>query len=369
MSLQGLDDLNETWTLRNSLTINNDLVVEGDVNTSGFIYDGGIPVNILTTNNIWSGKNNYSVDLPTYLQPLANTDMATKLYLDTEIPALGVGETYLATANVWTKTNDIKNQNPLITGTAIASTSQAVNKSVADFNISSVGNTIFSSANVWNGTNNFTNQIFVENPVNDFEFANKSYVDTAVSNFNASGGKVEYVEYTTFVGTETFTCDPAIYSGCTIIAVSMGGYGTTDGIATGANIKSYGGSGSMIAFKIPAFTGTANINTTIQNYNVVGQIVITFPNGLLLALYNGTNGTASAVGTGGTYANNYGLQGVQYVLGGTEILQNPIVDDSINYSYNIAVLNGFGRGGSFNYLTGALVNPTGFYFLQIKYKN
>lgn len=365
MSLQGIQDLDESWTLRNQLTINNNVEVMGDLNTTGFIYDGGIPVNIQASNNTWTGTNEFQTYLPTYLDPVANNEMATKNYLDGAVVGLGAG--LLPTNNVWAGFQRLTAL-PTITNNAGAGTNQLVNKGVVDSYIASTTGAL-GTTNVWSGSNSFANVMSVPTPATDFAFANKKYVDDSITAFNASGGKVEYVELT---ASGNLTCDPAIYSGCTICLVSGGGYGynTNPAFPTGTSIKSFGGSGGYAVFKVPAFTGNAGVVIANNTSTIVGSASFTLPNGSVIASITcGTNGANAVSGTGGVVTLGAGLTGVQRITGSTEPFQAPITNDAITKNYNIGVTNGYGNGGSYNYLTGVSVAPTGGYCLQIKYKN
>jgi hypothetical protein len=367
MSIQGIQDLDENWTLRSSLTINNNVEVLGDLNTTGFIYDGGIPVNIQGTNNVWTGKNTYTITLPTYLDPVADDEMATKNYLDGAVVGLGTG--LLPLNNTFSAYNKMTAL-PTIIEPALVGTDQLVNKGVVDaFVGASTG--ALGSVNVWTGSNTFNNVVSVPTPLTDQAFSNKGYIDSAITSFNASGGKVEYVEAVISGGGFLFSCDPAIYSGCMFCMVSSGGFGynTNPAVPTGTSIKSFGGSGGYAVFKVPAYSGNATFSNTNNTSTTIGSCNLTLPNLATIAnISGGTNGTSGASGTGGVVDMGV-FFGVQRITGSIEPLQNPITNDAITSSYNIGVLNGYGTGGSYNYLTGASVTPSGGYCLQIKFKN
>jgi hypothetical protein len=362
MSLQGIQELDQSWTLRNQLTINNDVEVLTDLNTTGFIFGGGIPVNILSSNNIWSGKNTYTISLPTYLDPVDNDEMATKNYLDTAVVGLGSG--LLPTANNWIGINKMTSL-PTILNNATVGTNEFVNKGVADAYIG--GDAMLSrNGNIWSAQENFTNVVSVPTPTVNTQFANKKYVDDSISAFNSSGGKIEYVE---LFASGLLSCDPAIYSGCMICLVSGGGYGanTDPPVITGVNIKSFGGSGAYSAFKLPAFQDSVQVSITNNTLTTVGNTTFRNNEGnLVCELNNGTNASNFGSGAGGGGVGYF--TGIQLITGSSEAVQSPITNDAITKSYNICVLNGMGNGGSFNYLTGANVDPSGGYCLQIKYK-
>lgn len=364
MSLQGLQELDESWTLRNQLTINNNVEVMGDLNTTGFIYDGGIPVNIQASNNTWTGKNTYTISLPTYLDPVANDEMATKNYLDGAVVGLGAG--LLPSNNTWNGYNRMTGL-PVISNNAGATSNQIVNKGVVDgFIGSSTG--ALGTNNVWTAQQSFSNVVSVPTPLTDPEFANKKYVDDSITAFNASGGKIEYVE---LLASGNLTCDPAIYSGCMICLVSGGGFGanTNPPVVSGVSTKSFGGSGGYSVFKLPAWNANASVSIVPNTLTSVGSSSFSLPSVVsVVTISNGTNGSNVASGTGGVITQQ-AIEGVQVINGSVEPFQSPITNDAITKSYNIGVLNGYGNGGSFNYLNGTSVSPSGGYCLQIKYKN
>jgi hypothetical protein len=367
MSLQGIQELDESWTLRNSLTINNNVEVLGDLNTTGFIYDGGIPVNIQGTNNVWTGKNTYTISLPTYLDPVADDEMATKNYLDGAVVGLGAG--LLPLNNAFLAGNRMTGL-PVISGTATPASNELVNKALVDGYISSNTGALGTN-NVWTGTNTFNNVVSVPTPLTDPTFANKKYVDDSITAFNASGGKIEYVEAFISGGGQLFSCDPAIYSSCIFCLVSSGGFGynTNPAVPTGTSIKSFGGSGGYAVIKVPAYSGNATFSNTNNTSTSVGNCSLTLPNlAQLVSITGGQNGSNSASGTGGIL-NIGSFKSIQVITGSTEPFQSPITNDAITKSYNIGCLNGYGNGGSYNYLTGAGNTPSGGYCLQIKFKN
>lgn len=361
MSLEDLNNQDRSWTLRNTLTINNNVEVDGDLNTTGFIYDGGVPVNIQTSNNVWTGENTFTNYPPTYIAPINADDMATKNYMDTSLT--GLGNSLLSGSNTWTGSNTMDFL-PIISNSANAN-NECVNKNVADTIINaSTGN--LATANVWTGTNNFQNTLSVPTPLVDADIGNKGYVDNAINAFNSSGGKVEIIESST-TGSVNITCDPNIYSSMIVCMVGAGGYGTNVVGVTGQTIKSFGGSGAYACFKIPAYTGNATYNASLNTRSTIGTSIFTSSTGTILAqVNNGVNGTSTQSGAGG----NFGVivSGVQQVPGSTQTLQNP-QQAGIDKVANICVWNGFGLGGSYDFQTGVEVLPTNNYLLLIKFKN
>jgi hypothetical protein len=365
MSLQGLNDLDIDWRLRNTLTINNDCEVDGDLNTTGFIYDGGVPVNIQASNNVWTGLNTFTNFPPTLIAPINADDMATKDYTDTTLS--GLGNALLASNNTWTGANTMDFL-PIISNSASAG-NECVNKGVADTTINATTGNL-STTNIWTGNNDFTNTLSVATPLLDAQIGNKQYVDNAITSFNASGGKVEYQEFSSSLGNVTIGLDPTIYSSMIVCMVSPGGFGNANTTATGQTIKSFGGSGGYACFKISAYTGNALFTTDNGTRgSAVGNCSFTLPSGqVLVSITGGTTGSSSASGTGGIVTTFLGVSGVQRVPGSSYPLQNP-PDANTTKIANLCVYNGFGLGGSFNFQTGTDVLPTAGYILCIKFKN
>jgi hypothetical protein len=362
MSLSGLEELDLSWSLRNSLTITGNVVVEGDLSTTGFIYDGGLPITIDGDDNVWSANNLFKNVQPTFLAPLADEDMATSDYMETEFSDLGVS--LLPTNNTWLGRN-VMNVLPTITGVATAGTDEMINLTGL--------NTLFATStgelgldNKWTGENTFTNKVNVTTPANDAQFGNKKYVDDEIAAYNAAGGVIEYVESLIQTGSLNITLDPDVYTHMYVCMVSGGGAGSPAGaVASGSSVITYGGSGSYAAFKVPAYNGTAT-------YSFISPDVAVFTNyagqQLVLVEAGGFPADQNSNGVGGEIQELSGIIGVQQINGSVGIRQTPIVDSSIIRSYNIGCLNGYGQGGSFNYLTGASTSPTGFYALFIKFR-
>jgi len=367
MSLQGLDNLDFNWSLRNTLTINNDVLVEGDLTTTGFIFDGGVPIDILDDNNVWTGHNAFPNFQPTFLAPVADEDMSTVDYMNTAFTGLGVS--LLPLVNAWTGANSFIAL-PTITNNATALTNEAVNKTTADAYVATyTGN--LGTANVWTGTNTFSN-VNVPAPATANAFGNKTYVDTAIATFNV-GGNVDYQESIIQFGDPALvlTLDPAVYSFQIVCMVGSGGLGSPAGtVATGNAVKSFGGSGGYASFKIPAFTGN-HTYSIVESSPGSGLYYSTYNNqssANIITVISGSIGAETASGAGGGGFVSAGITGTQFILGSTEPLQNPITNDAITKSYNIGCLNGYGQGGSFRWDTGVSVAPTGFYALFIKFR-
>lgn len=370
MSLDGLNNLVQDWTLNNSLTIN-DAVVEGDLNTTGFIYGGGVTFNLLSSNNTWTGENTYSNYLPTYLLPSADTHMDTKQYADTTFN--NIGNNLLPLNNTWTGSNTF-NALPKVNSNA-SSGDQVVNKNTADNSVSSYTGSL-NTANNWTGNNYFNTSVVnlsVPTPTADTHIANKGYVDTAIANFNATGGKVELFEYQNS-GNLNITCDPTLYSSMIVCMVSGGGYGNVNTTPTASSTISYGGSGGMIVWKMPAFTGNALYQAVYNTRTTIGfsKFFYTDSTTLLFSITNGGNGSQSVSGNGGNINYRHPKIAVdqnQIIRGTSKPLQNPITNPNIYRTTNIACYNGFGMGGSFNFSTGADFPPTNNYLLLIRFRN
>jgi hypothetical protein len=372
MSIQGLNYFRENWTLNNSLTINANVEVQGDLNTTGFIYDGGVPVNIQASNNVWTGTNAFTNSVPTFLDPVADTQMATKNYLDTAV--VGLGDALLPLDNTFTGTNTFSGL-PVIANAGAGAT-DVINKTGADALVNASTGALATN-NVWTGTNTFNNVVNVPTPLVDGAFANKQYVDDAITTFNAGGGKIEYFEYNDDDQINLITCDPAIYSSMMVVLVAGGGFGS-DGTGGGVAGTSFGGAGAMCAFKIPAFLSDPNSSARINFLSSVkggvrgyAQFVTdnaTAGNVTLVQVNSGADGTTTTSGAGGTATIAAGVSGIQVVNGSSEPFQPTSASPAITRSYNIACLNGFGCGGS-QIIGQPEVLPTGNYALVVKFRN
>ena len=367
MALAGLDELDLSWTLRNTLTINNDVTVEGDVNTTGAIYDGGIPTTITGDNNVWTGNNLFKNFQPTFLAPVADEDMTTFDYMETTFT--GVGTALLPLNNVWTGFNTA-GALPILTNQATAATNEMVNLNTLNAYLATQTGQL-TTANVWTKQNTFTNKVNVPAPLTLAQFGNKTYVDAEIAAYNLAGGNIEYQEILAQSGTSTnITLDPALYTGMYVCMVGSGGFGAVVGAPAVPGTITFGGSGAYAAFKIPAFTGTATYSITAATPLVVnGTSTFTNSNGqALVSVSSGqTPTTSTSNGAGGTVTLFNGMTGVQIIQGTTGI---PLTDTAspVQYSFNVGCLNGYGQGGSYNFTTLASVAPTGLYCLLIKFK-
>lgn len=363
MSLQGINNLVEDWNLNNTLTIVNDVDVEGDLDTTGFIYDGGVPFSIGALNNVWTNTNQFVNSLPTYLNPTTNNEMNTKDYMDTEF--LNIGSSLLPLNNVWTGMNTM-NELPTISSNASAG-NECVNKVTSDTLINATTGNLTAN-NVWTGLNDFQNTLTLITPTDDLHIANKVYVDNAITAFNNAGGKVEYVEINA-TGNTNVTCDPATYSSMYVCMVSGGGFGVFVPPEVPAQQKIYGGSGAFVVFKLTAYTGNAVLNQTNSTTTLVGSSSFVLPNGsTIVTMTGGGIGTQAGSGIGGTATWGTGIKGSQYVSGSSRPLS---VDgsDPVDRVPNVAVWNGFGVGGRYDSISNTSIVPTGAYTLLIKFKN
>lgn len=364
MSLAELNELNLSWTLRNTLTINNDVSVEGDLNLTGAIYDGGLPVTITGLDNVWTGNNMFQNFQPTFLDPVADEDMTTFDYMDNAFSTPYLGSTFLPLNNSWTGSNMFQ-ECPTLNNLATVGTNEMVNLNTLNAYLATDTGQL-GTVNTWTGTNTFTNKVIVPTPVTLAQFGNKKYVDDEIAAFNAAGGNIEYQEILSQNGSTAITLDPATYTGMYVCIVGKGGNGAIAGTVPipGNTGKSFGGAGGYACFKLPAFTGAASLEVaTIQS----GWSYF-YLNGVQLAGASaGLDGDNGASGDGGGSYYFAGLSGGQNVIGSVETYQL-VANPAINYSYNSAVLNGYGQGGSYVWANGTTVAPTGFYCLLIKFK-
>jgi hypothetical protein len=364
MSLEGLNELKQNWTLNNSLTIV-DGIIEGDLNTTGFIFGSGSGTSAgLTTNNVWTGVNTYTNFLPTYLLPINNNEMNTREYTNTVFNNIGNN---LLTSPVTFSAQNTFNVMPKVASGA--SGNELIDKTDADTKVNAFSQ--LGSNNTWTGNNyfdNFLNDVTTPNPTLDTHIANKGYVDSSIVNFNNAGGKVDLVEFGT-AGQHVVTCDPAIYSSMIVCMVSGGGYGSPNLNIDLQGAISFGGSGAMICWKMPAFSGNASYEAVFNTRTTVGFSNFYEGGDIIFGLFNGQNGNVNASGNGGTLlSRNADIVNNQYQMidGST---QPRLLSSTVRRVSNICCWNGFGCGGSYEYVFGDDVPPTNNYCLLIKFKN
>jgi hypothetical protein len=366
MSLEGINNLDTEWFLNNTLTINNNVIVDGDITTTGFIYDGGVPLDYLNTNNTWTGKNTYTNDLPTFIDPTTDAQMATKNYLDGAV--VGLGNSLLSSNNTWTANNAMTSL-PTILGTA--TTTQLLNKSTTDNNINAdTGN--LSSVNTWTEQNTFNNTLtnnFYTPAGNNNTLVTQGYIQNELINFQPNN-QLNFFRYDFGAsGTRNFTCSPNTYSGCLVVMCAQGGRGVipeppTPHVPT-TGLQSFGRAGGFAAFKLPAWSGNATLVYTSSSYTgTIGSAIFSLPNNVeVCTVLNGGWGSSNQFG--GTaiftapFTSGQSVTGLDFV----PIPPNP----SMLYTYNPCVWNGLALGGSYNDATGIQVVPTGggcclFYF-------
>ena len=361
MSIEGLNDLKQDWNLNNSLSIV-DGVIEGNLNTSGFIYGSGISSG-LTSNNVWTGENAYSNSVPKYLLPTNGNQMNTREY--TNISFKNIGNNLLTSPATFTGENVF---NVIPRTTANGTGLRLINKTNANTKIDAFSQ--LSLNNNWTGNNyfdTFVNDVTTPTPTLENHIANKNYVDTSIVNFNNSGGKVELVEIAT-EGANAITCDPNIYSSMIVCMVSGGGYGSPNLNPDLQGAISFGGSGCMVCWKMPAFNGTATYESLFNTRTSVGFSNF-YLGQIIFSISNGQNGNVNSSGNGGTLLtknNSIAVDQYQLVNGSSQVR---LLESDIRIVSNICCSNGFGCGGSFDYVLANDVPPTHNYCLLIKFKN
>lgn len=363
MSVQGLNNLATSWTLQSDFTCGSSVTIDGDLTATGTIH-GGTSAGT-TSNNIWTGTNSYTQFMPTFIAPVNNDDFNTTGYTTSQLQLQSPGAPLTLLDNTWTGTNNFSLSVPKYTNQATAD-NEGVNKNQADTTMNTLSPNILTASNTFTGLNAFSTTI-CPTPVNNGDFANQQYVTDSINTFNAAGGKIVYEEYTTLDTNITFTCDPALFSCFIGCGIAGGGYGTTaPTIIPGSTAKSFGGAGGFCVIKVPAFTGngTITIDSAIRGgFNAETSITLPAALGSIIDPQGGHDGTTTSSGVGGV---NNGSYPCQQITGGFVPFQT-IADGTINYSYNVGCLNGYGMGGSYTYGTGVEVLPTSGYVLLIKF--
>jgi hypothetical protein len=363
MSVQGLNNLATSWTLQSDFTCGSDVTIQGDLTSTGTIHGG--TSSGTTSNNIWTGTNSYAESMPTFIVPVNNDDFNTTGYTTSQLQLQSPGASLTLLDNTWTGANNFSLSVPRYTNYALAG-NEGVNKDQADSTMNTLSPSILAASNTFTGLNTFSTTI-CPTPVNNGDFANQQYVTDSINSFNTAGGRIVYEEYTTLDTTLTFTCDPALFSCFIACAIAGGGYGTTTpAVIPGSTSKSFGGAGSYSVIKIPAFigNGSINIDSAIRGgLNADAEITIPAAPGTIISAEGGSDGTTTTSGVGGV---DFGSFPCQRITGGVVPFQT-IADGTINYSYNVGCLNGYGMGGSYTYGTGVEVLPTAGYVLLIKF--
>jgi len=366
MSISGLNNLRQDWRLGNSLTIGGDLVVDGDTSSTGFVYNDGIPVVPITGNaNVWTNTNEYT-QVPTFIAPIANEDMATVDYSATQ--AETAGSAYQSISNTWSGVNTMDNL-PELPNVAVGNPT-LMNQTIAD---TQLGNFQLNPANP-SGTSFTKQQTFTAEATvttasitTDNNFVNKKYVDDLLATFNSGGGIVEIQELD---ATTTVPCDTTTYSSWLVAVVGGGGYGSTTLPYSGPNAL-YGGSGGFAVMTIPAFNGNATFTvvTSAGRNSDEATFSILTDDGYAITYFTVFGGNnADEDGAGGVVAFiPSSLSGIQQVTGssGGGFSSPPA---GRLYTPNPAVWNGFGMGGS-TIPGGGDTLPTGCYCLLVKFKN
>lgn len=181
MALQGLQNYTFPLTLLGETTVNGDLNVK-NIYVSGLITGVGISSDILGTDNVWVGTNDFQ-DTASYTGPNAPvnpTDMLTKKDIDDD----ETNYTPLPLDNTWTVAPVFSNANPPVLATAGASAPDNVLVGYND--MVTVAGTVITDitknpTNTFTGINTFTNvaQATVSTPLATVpqRAATKDYVD------------------------------------------------------------------------------------------------------------------------------------------------------------------------------------------------
>ena len=359
-------DYTSPFTLGNTLTINNNTTVDGDLNVNGFIYSGGVSIDVLGTNNTWTGTNNFTNHAPTCLTATNPDDIINNTYMTTN--ADNIGSSLLGSANIFTGNNTFDTL-PILSG-ATAVGGELVNKTQTDTAINNTtAGAILASNNNFTGLNNFDNTILANDPVSGAEFSTKKYVDDIVANYNATGGNVLTTEISTPKGVVVNNSITAVdMANATAIHISIVGAGgnAVDDPANPPPVTFYGGSGGFISALLPPLDRDYELELGgAKNYirwqtplasTVVTRIYLNANEGedyqLPLAVGRGGQAYADWDETGGStdpVADN--IKGFQ-AIGGTQI-DGIGYNSLLNTNNTQGVYNGKGTGASYSKSNGA----------------
>ena len=204
MALQGLQNYTFPLTLLGETTVNGNLNVK-DIYVNGTITGTGSSSDILGTDNIWTGTNDFQ-QVAFYtgvLSPTNPTDMLTKEDIDDAVTAYDP----LSDDNVWTVAPVFSNANPPVLPVAGVNAPDNILLGYAD--MQTVAASVFTDVtknaiNRFTGINTFTNTIAdgITTPFATLpqHAATKEYIDQKMS---VSGNTVAYVVST--LGQLSFT--------------------------------------------------------------------------------------------------------------------------------------------------------------------
>ena len=172
-------NISGNWDLMGGMTLYSNIIANGNTITPTMMsYLYGISSNVQTqlntlastmtnlvsSNNAWTGTNTFNTSLPTStLTPSSNTQLATKVYVDTQI----VNNASLVTHagnNVWTGTNTFNSHLPTSTQTPSNNT-DLTTKTYVDSQVNTKASLsqMQGNNNTWTGTNTFTGDVTVAN--------------------------------------------------------------------------------------------------------------------------------------------------------------------------------------------------------------
>jgi hypothetical protein len=164
-------DTNNTWTGSNDFTLlpTSSQVPINAAELVNKLYVDDVINDILDSNNTWTGSNDFTL-LPTSSQvPINAAELTNKAYVDDVINDI------LDSNNTWTGSNDFT-LNPTC-GVVPTANNELTNKLYVD----DVINDILDSNNVWTGTNDFTNAAGINVGANSSNYINLKGTGTTLS--------------------------------------------------------------------------------------------------------------------------------------------------------------------------------------------
>jgi hypothetical protein len=303
MSLQGFQDYTQPLVLNGEVTINGTLNAK-NVYVSGIITGSGISTNILATDNVWSGTNDYQ-DVVSYtgVASVGATDLIQKDDVDNAV----AGYDPLSLNNLWTAIPTFSNVDPPsvppIAGAVVIPADLYSYTSMTNYTTANSSG-ILSANNTFSGTQDFT--LFAGVGIPQLEIptalqqpASKAYVDGKIE---VAGKTLTYT--ITTAGTYSFIginraniakIDFWLFGG------SCGGY--SGAVVSGTIGNGLGANGSLVL----------NVGTTADPSVVVTTQDKTTPSSTYLTVSSvvvgGAGGACNLNGTvvgGNILTNDYG---------------------------------------------------------------
>jgi hypothetical protein len=301
MSLQGFQNYTQPLVLNGFTTINGDLNAK-NVYVSGVITGAGISTNILNTDNIWTGTNDFQ-NTTTYtgVAVAGANDLKQKAQVDQEVGLYNP----LGTNNVWQTVPTFSNATPPIIAVSTSNANNLFTSQATSDYIITFPSTLLSTQNSFSGSNTFsgsftgvsTPQLEVPTIIN--QATSKAYVD----------GKIEVAGKTlTFVLTTAGTFNFANFNRANIAKCDFwlfsGSCGGSSGSVVSGTIGNGCGLNGSLILNVGTVANPATVYTT-QDKTLPSSTSFTVSN-VVIGCAGGACNLNGAIVVGNVIAPDYG---------------------------------------------------------------